>query len=147
MDDLERTIVNRLQGGFPVSERPFLDAGRELGLTEEELIARIGQMLANGTLTRFGPMYQIERMGGVFTLAALQAPEDDYERVTRIVNGHSEVAHNYRREHALNMWFVIAADSRAKVARVIRDIEQESGLEVLEFPKLREYFVDMRLAV
>ena len=147
MDDLDRMIVNRLQGDFPVSERPFLDAGREIGLSEEELIARIGNMLDNGTLTRFGPMYQIERMGGVFSLAALNAPETQFEHVANLVNRHAEVAHNYRREHALNMWFVIAAESRADVDRVIREIEHETGLRVLEFPKRREYFVEMRLAV
>ena len=63
------------------------------------------------TLTRFGPMFQVERMGGAFVLAALAVPEADYERVAELVNALPEVAHNYRREHALNMWFVLATET------------------------------------
>ena len=57
MDELERAIVNRLQGGFPLCERPFAAAATELGTDEATLIAKLGAMLAAGTLTRFGPMY------------------------------------------------------------------------------------------
>ena len=41
MDDLDRRIINNLQGGFPVSERPFLDAAQTLGIGERDLISRI----------------------------------------------------------------------------------------------------------
>ena len=57
------------------------------------------------------PLFQIEAAGGQFVLAALAAPEDRYDEVTQIVNAQTEVAINYRREHALNMWFVVAAES------------------------------------
>ncbi|HEX9181291.1 MAG TPA: Lrp/AsnC family transcriptional regulator, partial [Burkholderiales bacterium] len=81
MDELDRVILNHLQGGFPVSERPFLAAAQELGSTEEELISRLSQMLAQRRLTRFGPLYNADRMGGAFTLAALSVAPADFERV------------------------------------------------------------------
>jgi hypothetical protein len=64
-----------------------------------------------------------------------------------LVNRRVEVAHNYRREHALNMWFVLAAADPAEVAACLRAIEQETGLPVLAFPKEREYFLEMKLEV
>ena len=94
-----------------------------------------------------GPLYQAERLGGAYTLAAIQVPEPDYDRVAGLVNGHPEVAHNYRREHAFNMWFVVAAVSPAAVARTLSGIERECNYPVVEFPKLREYFVDLDLPV
>jgi DNA-binding Lrp family transcriptional regulator len=145
MDELERAIVNRLQGGFPLAERPFAEAARELGTGEATLIAKLEAMLAEGTLTRFGPMYDVERMGGAFTLCAMSVPEPDFERVAALVNAHPEVAHNYARDHDYNMWFVIAAASRAAIAPVIAAIEAETGYPVLDLPREREYFIELRL--
>jgi len=147
MDELDSAIVNRLQGGFPLAERPFAVVAAELGLAEEDLIARVRKLLEKGVLTRFGPMYQVERMGGAFSLAAMRVPPGDFDHVAEIVNALPEVAHNYEREHAYNMWFVLATEKPEGIARAIARIERETGLAVLNLPKLREYFVEFRLAV
>jgi DNA-binding Lrp family transcriptional regulator len=146
VDELGRRIVNSLQGGFPLCERPFAAAAAALGTDEDELISRIGALLAEGTLTRFGPLYDAERLGGAFTLCALEVPRERFEEVAALVNAHPEVAHNYEREHALNMWFVLATAKREEIAAVIRKIEAETSLRVLELPRLEEYFVDLRLS-
>lgn len=146
MDSLDRAIVNQLQGGLPVCERPYLEAARQLGIAEEELIDRIGKLLDANVLTRFGPMYQIERMGGAFSLAAMRVPEEDFERVAAIVNALPAVAHNYRREHPLNMWFVLATETPQGITDTIASIEAETGYAVFDMPKEREYFVGLRLA-
>jgi siroheme decarboxylase len=145
MDEIERTIVNGLQGGFPLCRRPFAAAARELGLEEETLIGKLGAMLSEGVLTRFGPMYDAERLGGGFTLCALSVPASDFERVARLVNAHPEVAHNYERAHRFNMWFVLAAAQRPRLAEVIAAIEAETGYPVLDLPRLEEYFVELKL--
>lgn len=145
MDDLDRAIVNRLQGGFPVCDRPFERAARELGTDAATLIGRLGALLEDGTLTRFGPLYDVEKMGGAFTLCAMRVPRGDFERVAGLVNAHPEVAHNYEREHAYNMWFVVATASPAAIDAAIQGIEKETGLPVLELPRFEEYFVDLRL--
>jgi DNA-binding Lrp family transcriptional regulator len=145
LDSVDRTIINSLQGGFPICDEPFLLVAGRLGLSESELIARIERMLRDRTLSRFGPMFHAERMGGAFVLAAMALPETDYERVAEQVNALPEVAHNYQREHPLNMWFVLATETPAGIDRAIARIERDTGLTVLAFPKEREYFVEMRL--
>lgn len=145
MDQIDRDIINGLHGGLAVCERPYLEAAQRLGLAEDELIARLSRMLAEGTLTRVGPLYQIERMGGAFTLAALHAPLEEYEQVAQRVNALPQVAHNYARDHDLNMWFVIATETPDEIERVIDRIEQETGCSVFNFPKSREYFVELKL--
>ena len=146
MDELDRSIVNALQGGFPICDEPFRAAAEQLGIGEVELIGRLRRLLEEKTLTRFGPMFQVERMGGAFVLAALAVTEADYEGVAAQVNALPEVAHNYRREHALNMWFVLATETPEGIAAAIDKIERATGLTVYAFPKLKEYFVEMKLA-
>lgn len=145
MDEFDSAIVNCLQGGFPLVDRPFALVAAELGLAEEDLIARVRKLLEARVLTRFGPMYQVERMGGAFSLAAMRVPPADFDRVAEIVNALPEVAHNYEREHAYNMWFVLATEKPEGIARAIARIERETGLPVLNLPKLREYFVEFTL--
>ena len=72
-------------------------------------------------------------------------PEVDFERVASLVNAHPEVAHNYAREHRLNMWFVLATGTREDIPRVLDAIRSETGLEVLDFPREAEYFIELRL--
>jgi DNA-binding Lrp family transcriptional regulator len=138
-------LISRLHGGLPLTDRPFADVAAELGWTEDTVIERLRHLLARGVLTRFGPLFQIERAGGRFVLAAMAVPEARFDEVTALVNALPEVAHNYRREHALNMWFVIGAESATQADSALRRIAQDTGLEVFAFPKEREYFVELRL--
>lgn len=145
MDEIDRAIINELQGDLPVCERPFLEAARRIGICEDELLARLAQLREKNVLTRIGPMFQVERMGGAFTLAALHAPESRFDDVASRVNALPEVAHNYARDHHLNMWFVLATETPQDIDRVIGRIEEETGCKVFNFPKSREYFVEMKL--
>ncbi len=147
LDVADRALVNALQGGFPLCDEPYRAIAETvgLGLTEADVLNRLRSLLDRKVLTRFGPMYQVERMGGAFVLAALKVPEPEYERIAGIVNALPEVAHNYRREHALNMWFVLATEQPEGIAAAIAKIEAATGLPVFAFPKEREYFVEMKL--
>lgn len=142
MDDLDRAIVNRLQGGFPLAERPFMEAAAALGITEDALLDRLKALLERGALTRFGPLYDAEKLGGRFSLCAMSVPAADFERVAALVNAHPEVAHNYERAHRFNMWFVVAA---AEVEPLLEAIERETGYPVLDLPREAEYFIGLRL--
>lgn len=144
---VDRAIINRLQDGLPVVERPFEQVAGELGVSEEVLMRRLEALLDDGLLSRFGPMYHAERLGGAFCLAALSAPVARFEEIAAVVNGFDEVAHNYRREHELNMWFVLATDDPQRIGAVIEGIEGQTGLAVYAFPKLDEYYVRLRLEV
>ncbi len=147
LDALDRRLIDELQGGFPLCAEPYAEVAARLGLAEEALLQRLERLLSQRVLTRFGPMYQIERIGGAFTLAALAVPEARYEEVAAIVNALPQVAHNYRREHTLNMWFVLATETPEGIDKAIAQIEEASGLLVRNFPKEREYFVEMKLGV
>ena len=145
MDDIDKKIINALQDGFPICDAPYRQVAMQLGLTEHELINRLKALLANGTLTRFGPLYNAEQMGGALTLAAVKAPKERFDEITDIINAFPEVAHNYARSHELNMWFVIATETPEQIQKTIKTIEQQTGLTVYNMPKNQEYFVNLKL--
>ena len=146
LDALDRRLINVLQDGFPVAERPFAKVAERLGATEAEVIARLNRLLDDGVLSRFGPLYNVAVMGGAMTLAAMAVPEARFDEVADLVNGCVEVAHNYRRDHRFNMWFVVACETPEEIAAVLADIEARTGLPVLDLPKEEEFFLELKLS-
>jgi len=144
-DPTERAIINGLQGGFPLTHEPFRVAGAALGLSEGELIDGVRHLVETGRLSRFGPLWNAEGLGGAACLAAMAVPDERFDVVAEQVNAHPEIAHNYQRTHALNMWFVVSADRPERIAEVIAEIEAETDLKVYEMPKTREFFVGFRV--
>ena len=147
MDQIDRDIINNLQGGFPLSERPYADVAAYLGIDESDLINRLANLLESNMLSRFGPMYNVDKMGGAFSLVAMRIPEHDFDRIAEIVNRYPQVAHNYQREHAMNMWFVLATEDKQEVDKINAEIEHVTGYPVFNMPKLEEYFVGLRFEV
>ena len=145
MDEYDRIIVNTLQDGLPLCGEPFAQIAQQLDTDEQTIVARIANLLDEGVLTRFGPLYNAERLGGALSLCALSAPPDAFDEIAERVNAHPEVAHNYEREHALNMWFVLATEHAHRNPEVVAEIEAETGCRVLQFPKHEEFFVELKL--
>lgn len=146
LDATDRAILNRLQDGFPVCPHPFRAVARDIGLSEDDLLMRLERMKEARIITRFGPFFDAEAMGGAFCLCAMAVPQADFESVLTKVNARPEVAHNYERSHRLNMWFVLATETTEEIEAVALSLERETGLRVLRFPKLREFFIGFRVA-
>ena len=147
IDNTDRAIINRLQEGFPVCDRPYLTVAEQLSITEDDLIARLGDMLNARQLSRFGPMYHAERLGGGLSLCAMSIPDRDFERVAEQVNRFPEVAHNYARDHRLNMWFVLATETQERMGEVLQEIENATNYPVYNMPKQEEFFVGLKFEV
>jgi DNA-binding Lrp family transcriptional regulator len=143
MDEMDRNIINSLQGDFPIEDHPYQIVAQRLGIEENELLDRLEILLENRTLTRFGPMYDIQKLGGSFSLCAIRVPTERFEEVTEIVNSFPEVAHNYERDHEFNMWYVLATESLAQIDTTNLAIEKQTGLKVYNMPKIQEFFVGL----
>ncbi|MDH3194711.1 MAG: Lrp/AsnC family transcriptional regulator [Hyphomicrobiales bacterium] len=147
LNRIDRQLLKHLQDGIAVEQHPFRAVARDLGISEEDVIARIQRLLDDGTLTRFGPLFNADEMGGAFCLCAMSVPSARFEAVAFTVNAFPEVAHNYERAHRLNMWFVLACEKPNRIAAVAAEIEAETGLAVLLFPKEAEFYVGLRVPV
>lgn len=147
MDAIDRRIINHLQDGFPISERPYAVVAEQLDISEDELLQRLQHLLDGKTLSRFGPMYHAERLGGGLTLAAMSVPWEKLDEVAEQINAFPEVAHNYARDHFLNIWFVLATETAGEIAAVLKHIETVTGYPVYNMPKIEEFYVGLRLPV
>ncbi len=145
LDALDRKLVNRLQDGIEPVSRPFAALSRELGVSEDDIVARVARLRESGVLTRFGPMFDAARMGGAYCLCAMIVPEERFAEVTEAVNAFDQVAHNYRREHRFNMWFVLATESEPGIADAADAIASKTGLTVYRFPKEAEFFIELKV--
>lgn len=146
LDDIDRALVNALQDDLPLDHRPFATLAETLDLSEDALLNRVKALREAGVLTRFGPFFDAAAMGGAFCLCAMDVPADRFDTVCDLVNAHPEVAHNYERAHKLNMWFVLACETPEGITDSAARIEAETGLTVLLFPKLQEFYIGFRVA-
>lgn len=147
LDPIDRAIVQSLQRGVPIVERPFAELATILETTEEAVIARLARLVETGIVGRFAPMLDAEKLGGAVTLCAMAVPAERFEEVARLLEGMPEVAHNYERAHRLDMWFVLAVERQERLAELVASIEARTGLPVLNLPKLEEYRLELALPV
>ncbi len=146
MNSLEQRLLNDYQRDFPLSPEPFAILADELGCTSREVLDKLSGLVAEGKVSRVGPVFQPNRIGAS-TLAAMAVPEDELEAVAAIVSEHAEVNHNYEREHRLNLWFVATARDQAHLREVLQAIEHRSGHAVLPLPLVKAYHIDLGFQV
>jgi DNA-binding Lrp family transcriptional regulator len=142
LTDIERRLLNDFQHDFPLSPTPYADMAQTLGVSEAEVLATLARLKDAGAVSRVGAVVRPNTIGAS-TLAAMAVPADELERVAALVSGFSEVNHNYEREHRLNLWFVVTAPDAAHLQQVLDDIAARSGYEVLPFPLLEDYHIDL----
>ncbi|WP_440988739.1 siroheme decarboxylase subunit beta [Haloarchaeobius baliensis] len=146
IDEVDARLIDGYQSGFPVAERPFRVVGEALGVSESEAFERVQRLRDEGVFRRFGAVLNPPVIGSS-TLAAVRAPADRFDEVAEVINGYRQVNHNYRREHEWNMWFVVTAGSRETRDRILDEIEERTGCEVLNLPMLTDYYIDLEFPV
>ena len=143
MHEFEFHLLNDYQRGFPLQARPYAAIARALGRTEAETLDTLARLQASGKVSRIGVTFAPGRIGAA-TLAAISVPAERLAAVARLVNGFAEVNHNYEREHAYNLWFVVTAPNRARVEAVVRAIENAARCgPVLSLPMIEPYHIDL----
>lgn len=139
---LERRLLDEFQRDFPLVPAPFAEIGKRLSVSESEVIDALANLEARGFVSRVGPVFAPQRLG-FSLLAALAVPAARLEAVAALVSAYPEVNHNYQREHAYNLWFVVTGDDELRVQRVLDEIQQRTGLKALRLPLERAYHIDL----
>ena len=138
----DKRLLNEYQRDFPLEHRPFVRIARDLEITEDEVIKKLEAFLDAGLLSRVGAVVRPNTVGAS-TLAAMAVPPDRLQDVADIVSSRPEVNHNYEREHTFNLWFVVTAPDAEAILDVIKDIEQETKLEVIDLPMKESFHIDL----
>lgn len=139
---LEKCLLDEYQRGFPLCPAPFANIAQQLGVREDEVINTLESLQNRGYISRVGPVFTPQR-AGASTLAAMAVPEEQLETIAAFVSRFDEVNHNYQREHDFNLWFVVTAPDQARVEQVLDDIENVTGIAVLNLPLERAFYIDL----
>ncbi|MCC7493024.1 MAG: AsnC family transcriptional regulator [Fimbriimonadaceae bacterium] len=107
-DELDQRLLNELQTGFPLVDQPFAAVGERLGLAHDEVLRRVTELKAGKVLRQISAIFDSRRLGYRSSLVAMRFDPDDLEAGAAVINQHPGVSHNYKRNHAFNLWFTIA---------------------------------------
>ena len=142
LDALDRRLLDEHQRGFPICETPFAEIADRLDCEADEVLRRLAVLKHLGVVSRVGPVFTPGRIGAS-TLAAMAVPPARLESVAECVNRCPAVNHNYEREHALNLWFVLATPCAEALDEALAGIRRCTGLEVLDLRLERAYHIDL----
>ncbi|WP_456378099.1 Lrp/AsnC family transcriptional regulator [Thiolapillus sp.] len=142
LSTLEKRLLNEYQQGFPLSATPYADIAAELGTSEALVLNLLRRLKEQGFISRIGPVLKPKRVG-TSTLAALSVPGDKLQRVADIISSYEEVNHNYEREHAFNLWFVVTAKDQNRLEQVLDEIQVRTGCKVMSLPLEQQYHIDL----
>jgi len=142
MNALDKRLLDDFQRDFPLVSRPFAAIGERIGMSEQDVIDAYQRFSEERCVSRIGAVIKPNELGAS-TLAAMAVPADLLDEVAELVSSYDEVNHNYAREHAFNLWFVVAAANVMHVNAVLAEIAAKTGLAVMDLPILEDYHLDL----
>jgi siroheme decarboxylase len=148
LDDLDRKLLNLMQGQFPLQPRPYAAVAAKAEVTEDKVMARVRRLLDDRIIRQVTPIYDTRAFGyGSMLVAAKVDPEHPWRAAT-IINSHPGVSHNYLRNHDFNMWFTIAVeeDSALGLQGTLDLLQEMTGAEsIRQLPTLKLFKIRMDL--
>ncbi|MBI1912908.1 MAG: Lrp/AsnC family transcriptional regulator [Deltaproteobacteria bacterium] len=148
LDEIDKKILNRIQGDFPILENPYDEIGREAGISSDDALERVKSLLRKKVIRKVGPFFDARKMGYRSTLCAVNVPSERLEQAASAINGFVEVTHNYLRQGNPNIWFTVIAESKEAIASILKDISTRTGvgpIHNLPAEKMFKVKVDLKI--
>ena len=145
MDELDKQILQEMQGNFPLSPHPFQVLGEKFGLSEEEVEKRINRLKRDKIISRIGASFDSKKVGYESTLIAMKVPPSSLEKVANLVSRYPQVTHNYERDDDYNLWFTLIAPSREEIKQILQEIKSETGIkDILNLPAVNLFKINVQ---
>jgi siroheme decarboxylase len=148
LTDLDKRLLNLMQGKFPIAERPYQHVAAEAGITEEEVLATVARLLDERIIRQVTPIFDTRALGYSSMLVAAKVDPENPWRAATVINAHPGVSHNYLRNHEFNIWFTIATEpgSELGLEGTLDVLAREAGAEsVRQLPTLKLFKIRMDL--
>jgi DNA-binding Lrp family transcriptional regulator len=143
MDAIDKKILNIIQTRFPIEPEPYKVVGERIGLSEDEVLARVKKLKEKGIIRRIGAVFDLGKLGFASTLCAARVPEGKIKIFVDTVNAYPGVTHNYRRKHEYNIWFTFIAPTMDDIETALREISDKTGItDILNMPAKRKFKID-----
>ncbi len=148
LSDFDRTLLDLMQGSFPIAARPYEAVARAAGVAEDQVLEAVQRLLDDRIIRQVTPIYDTRALGyGSMLVAAKVDPEHPW-RAAKIINSHPGVSHNYLRNHEFNMWFTLATepDSKLGLQGTLDLLQEMTGAEsIRQLPTLKLFKIRMDL--
>jgi DNA-binding Lrp family transcriptional regulator len=148
LSELDKRLLNLMQGDFPIASRPYEHVARKVGITEREAIARVQELIQERIIRQVTPIFDTRALGYASMLVAAKVDPENPWRSANVINGHPGVSHNYLRNHEFNIWFTIATapDSPLGLDGTLEVLGREAGAEsIRQLPTLKLFKIRMDL--
>jgi len=148
LDDLDKRLLNLMQGKFPIAQRPYQHVAAEAGITEEEAIDRVEKLLDERIIRQVTPIFDTRALGYSSMLVAAKVDPENPWRAANVINEHPGVSHNYLRNHEFNIWFTIATEPESPLGLdgTLQALAKEAGAEsIRQLPTLKLFKIRMDL--
>lgn len=148
LSELDKRLLNLMQGEFPIAERPYLHVAQKAGITEQEALRRVKELLDQRIIRQVTPIFDTRALGYSSMLVAAKVDPENPWRAASVINGHPGVSHNYLRNHEFNIWFTIATepDSKLGLEGTLEVLGRAAGAESMrQLPTLRLFKIRMDL--
>ena len=148
LDDLDRRLLNLMQGRFPIAPHPYQHVATEAGISEEETMARVSRLLDARIIRQVTPIFDTRALGYSSMLVAAKVDAENPWRAANVINEHPGVSHNYLRNHEFNIWFTIATepDSKLGLEGTLELLARLAGAEsIRQLPTLKLFKIRMDL--
>jgi len=148
MDDIDKQILRAVQSNLPIAEKPWAALGQQLGLSEDQVIARLKDLKKRGIIRRIGGNFDSTSLGWAATLCGAKVPEDKFDQFVEAVNAYPGVTHNYRREHEYNVWFTFIAENMEQIENSLAELTEATGVtDICSMPSIRKYKIKVDFPV
>ncbi len=141
LDTKDRQLLDELQKAIPLEKSPWVETGRRLGLSGEEVLTRLGRLSKMGVVRKLGPIIDARKVGlTASTLVGMKAPQERIDEIVKVINSYDEVSHNYERNHEYNVWFTLTAPNQGYLAKILQEIGMKTGVpeeDILNLPTER----------
>jgi siroheme decarboxylase len=148
LDELDKRLLNLMQGSFPLAPRPYAEVARLAEVPEAEVLSRVDRLVSERIIRQVTPIFDTRVLGYKSMLVAAKVDPDNPHRAANLINAHPGVSHNYLRNHDFNLWFTIAVepDSKLGLDGTLEVLQKETGAEsIRQLPTLRLFKIRMDL--
>jgi len=132
-DRIEKEIIKLMQADLPLESRPYKGLSKALGVSEEEIVARINDMKERGLIKRLGAVLRHQKVGyTVNAMVVWKLDEKSADKAGKIMAECSQISHCYLRkvpeDFGYNLFSMIHCKSQEELFRIIDSISKKTGL-------------------
>ena len=88
LDELDKQLLNLLQGSFPIASRPYAHVADLAGVPEEEVLTRTKRLLDERIIREVTPIFDTRVLGYSSMLVAAKVDPENPWRAAKIINSH-----------------------------------------------------------